>query len=414
MTLTTRKGLAALLLAGTALGANAAAAETLTVYFNAGHAYQTYLDVIDQFEKDHPGWDVQLEKFQWPDMRTKLVADFAAGTPPDLSAEPGSWVPEFAQQGLLTPLTDYIQGSPDYGFPDDWQESSVRKNTVNGDVYGIQIHLTCATLVYNVDMLKAAGYDAPPSTWEEFREVAKATTGGGKYGFAPNPSFGYYFPWLYQNGADWYDPETRQMTFASPEAMEAIQFVGDLIHKDGSAPPPIQGADYEGPQKLFTAGRAAMIITGPWDVTPIRKGNPDLNWAVAPSLTHKDQATMQGGVSLMIPKDAKHPEMAWELIKALTARDVEVKTSLANGMTMPRKSWLASDEVQADPVLKAFGECLPYSKGTTAEITANGDYSSQIENIYHGAIDEVVYGGAQATDVMPKAQDEANAELKKN
>ena len=116
-----------------------------------------------------------------------------------------------------------------------------------------------------------------------------------------------------------------------------------MIHKDKSAPPPVAGSDYEGPQRLFTAGRAAMIITGPWDVNAIRTGNPSLNWGVAPSLTREKQATFAGGVSLMIPKDAKHPDMAWELIQRLTAVDVEVETALQYGMTMPRKimgSWI--------------------------------------------------------------------------
>src|SRR5215208_1642816 len=86
------------------LATNAAAAETLTVYWNAGHAYDAYARVFKQFEADHPGWTINWEKFQWPEMRTKLVADFAAKNPPDLSAEPGGWVQEFAQRGLLTPL----------------------------------------------------------------------------------------------------------------------------------------------------------------------------------------------------------------------------------------------------------------------------------------------------------------------
>ncbi|WP_424929727.1 extracellular solute-binding protein [Amaricoccus tamworthensis] len=406
MTYFRKAGTLALIL-GTTAGTSTLA-ETLTVYFNAGHAYHTYLEVIEQFEADNPGWEVALERYQWPDMRTKLVADFAGGTTPDLVAEPGGWVTEFAEQGHLTPLGDFIEQDSDYGFPEDWQDSSVAKNTLDGEIYAVQIHLTCATLLYNVDMLSEAGFDGPPTNWEEFREVAIATTGGGKYGFAPNPSIAYYFPWLYQNGADWYDADAHEMTFGSDAAMEAIQFVGDLIHKDRAAPPPIQGADYEGPQKLFTAGRAAMIITGPWDVRPIKEGNPDLNWAVAPSLTHKEQRTMQGGVSLMIPAEAEHPEMAWELTKRLTAVDVEVATALQYGMTMPRKSWLENEEIANDPILSAFGSCLPYSQGTTTEISRSGAPVSQLETIYLGAIDEVVYGGAQAADVMPAAEDEAN------
>ncbi|MEP3276405.1 MAG: sugar ABC transporter substrate-binding protein [Stappiaceae bacterium] len=406
-----RKNLKVTLLAATAavFGMNSASAETLRVYFNAGHAYETYLEVIEQFEADNPGWDVAFEKFQWPDMRTKIVADFAASNPPDLLAEPGGWVPEFAQKSLIMPLTKYIDADgKDMGFPSDWQDGSVTRNTINGEVYGVQIHQTCATLVYNKDLLSEAGYDAPPTTWEEFRDVAKKTSKPGVFGFAPNPSFGYIFPFIYQNGGDWYDAETKQMTFGSPETQEAVQFLGDMIHKDKSAPPPVAGSDYEGPQRLFTAGRAAMIITGPWDVNAIRTGNPDLNWGVAPSITGEKQATIAGGVSLMIPKDAKHPDMAWELIKRLTAVDVEVASALQYGMTMPRKSWLANPQIGADPILSGFGECLAYAKGVNDEISHAGLYSSAVEETFKGAIDEVLYSGASAADLLPDAEKEAN------
>ena len=43
-------------------------------------------------------------------------------------------------------------------------------------IYGVQIHQTCATLVYNKDLLSAAGYDAPPTTWDEFRESLPSKT----------------------------------------------------------------------------------------------------------------------------------------------------------------------------------------------------------------------------------------------
>lgn len=80
-------------------------------YWNAGHAYDTYKQIIDQFKKDHPGTDVSLELYQWPDLRTKLLADFAADNPPDLVAEPGGWVQEFGLAGYLQPLDPFIAKS---------------------------------------------------------------------------------------------------------------------------------------------------------------------------------------------------------------------------------------------------------------------------------------------------------------
>ena len=395
----------------TLLLAQPALAETLTVYWNAGHSYDAYAEVIKQFEADNPGWTVNWERFQWPDMRAKLVADFAVNNPPDLSAEPGGWVQEFALKGLLTPLDDFIAADgAAMGYPDDWQEYAVTRNMIDGHYYGVQLHLTCATLLYNVDMLREAGFDAPPTNWEEFRQVAIATAKNGRFGFAPNTDPGYYWPFIYQNGGDYYDPETNKVIFDSPEAAEAIQFVADLIHKDKAAPLPVAGADYEGPQKLFTAARAAMIITGPWDAGPINKGNPNLNWLAAPSLTQKEQGTQAGGVSMMIPKDAKHPAQAWELLKRFVSLDTEIAASLANGMTMPRKSWASNAEVQANPMLKQFSQCLPYAHDITAELRLTGK-SAEIEALFRQAISDIMYNNLPAQETLSKYAAEANALL---
>ena len=180
---------------------------TLRVYWNAGHNYEPYQGVIDQFETDNPGWEVNLELFQWPDLRTKLLADFAAGNPPDLCEEPGGWAQEFGLAGTLLSLDDYIAvDGAEMGFPDDWQEVTIDRHIVDGVTYGLQLHLTCNLLFYNRAMLSEAGFSDPPATWDEFLEVAKATAKGPVFGFAPNQDSGYSWPWFLQNGARYLRP----------------------------------------------------------------------------------------------------------------------------------------------------------------------------------------------------------------
>ena len=389
----------------------ARADETLTLYWNPGHAYKAYAQVIEKFEADHAGWKVQWEKFQWPDMRTKLIADFAVKNTPDLSAEPGGWVQEFAAKGLLRPLDDFIaKDGKAMQYPEDWQKYAVDRNMVDGKNYGVQLHLTCAALVYNVDMLKTAGFTKPPATWEEFRDVAKATTKPGKFGYAPNPTIYYYWSWLLQNGVNYYNPETNKVELDTPEAAEGLQFLSDLIHVDKAAPVPVAGADYEGPQKLFTANRAAMIITGPWDIQSIRTGNSKLNWAVAPALTHKKQATFFGGVSLMIPAAAKHPAEAWDLLKRFVALDVELAATKEANMTMPRKSWAASPELQADKIIAPFGACLPYAEEFDAKLRLTGK-SAEINTLLQHAFDDTVYNQVRAKQALKEFTEKANAIL---
>ena len=90
-----------------------------------------------------------------------------------------------------------------------------------------------------------------------------------------------------------------------------------------------------------------MILTGPWDIKPILEGSPDLDWGIAQALTSNFQATSAAGTSMIIPRDASNPELAWELMKRLTTLEVELATTQEANMTMPRKSWAVHPDLLA-------------------------------------------------------------------
>jgi multiple sugar transport system substrate-binding protein len=373
---------------------------TLLVYWNAGHNYKTYQGVISQFEKDHPGWKVQFEAYQWPDMRTKILANFQAGNVPDLMEEPGGWIPEFGLQGKLLSLKPYIEADGKaMGFPADWQPYTVSRSTLNGEVYGVQLHLTNILLFYNKDMFSKAGIANPPATWEEFLTTAKALTQGSVFGFAANQDTNYAWPWLLQSGAHWVADDKKTLVLDSPEGIEAMQFQADLIYKHKVSPIPAAAASYEGPQKLFSAKRAAMILTGPWDVKPIKDGSPDLNFGIAPALTHKVQATQAAGTSLMIPKGAKNPDLAWDFIKRITALDVEVAATKEANMTMPRLAWGQNADVQANPIVAPFAKGLAYAKDSSVELALTGK-QTQIQPLYDKMYQDIIYKNTPASDAL--------------
>jgi len=381
---------------------------TLRVYWNAGHAYDAYTAAIAGFEEAHPGWTVNLELYQWPDLRTKILADFAADNPPDLVEEPGGWVQEFGLAGNLASLQPYIDADGErVGFPADWQPFTVERNSLDGEVYGVQLHLTCMLLFYNRQLLEAAGVAQPPTTWDEFLAAAQATATGGVFGFAPNQSAGYAWPWLLQNGVRYYDPATNTLGLGTPEAAEAMQFQADLIHRHQVAPVPIASADYEGPQKLFSARRAAMIVTGPWDIKPIQEGSPDLDWGIAQALTRKVQTTVAAGTSVMIPRGAKNPDLAWDLLTRLVALDVELAATQEAQMTMPRQSWGEAPEVQSAELIAPFAEGLTYAQDVGAELRLTGK-SGQVDELFNVAYEEIIYRNLPAAEVLARLTEEAN------
>ncbi|MEV4069106.1 ABC transporter substrate-binding protein [Nonomuraea fuscirosea] len=348
-----------------------AAPGTFTVYWNAGHDYQAYRKVIAEFEQANKV-KVNLQKYQWPDLRTRLLADFASGTVPDLVEEPGGWVQEFAISGNARSLQDYVDRDGEaMGFPSDWQPVTVERNSFQGKVYGVQLHLTCNTLLYNQAMLRDAGV-AVPTTWEEFLDAAKKLTGDGVHGVALNQDYTYLWPWMVQAGVTPYDPETGKVMTPIADAVAALQFQADLVHKHKVAPVPVSGTDYSGPQKLFSAGRAAMILTGPWDLEPIRKTSPDIDLGVAPPLKHKVAATQAAGVSMFVPAKAARPDLSWDFIKRVTALDVERAATKETGMLMPRVSWAELPEVRSDAALKVFADALPDAKDSSQQVRLTG------------------------------------------
>ncbi|MFI6479222.1 ABC transporter substrate-binding protein [Nonomuraea sp. NPDC050663] len=361
---------------------------TFTVYWNAGHDYQAYRKVIAEFEAAHKV-KVNFQKYQWPDLRTRLLADFASGTVPDLVEEPGGWVQEFAISGNARSLQDFVdKDGAAMGFPADWREATVSRNSFNGQVYGVQLHFTATLLVYNKQMLAEAGVE-PPTTWQEFLDAARKLTKDGVYGTALNQDHGYVNPWLMQNGVRIYDPATKEVLTPVDQAVEAMRFQAELVHKHKVAPVPVSSTDYSGPQKLFSAKRAAMIITGPWDLGPIRQTSPDIEIGVAAPLTGKEQATNAAGVSLFVPSKAARPELSWDFIKRVTALEVEQAATKEVGMLMPRKSWAELPEVQNDPITKAFSEALAVARDSTEEIRLTGQsgkYDEALKVMYQSVV----------------------------
>ncbi|TDE12241.1 ABC transporter substrate-binding protein [Jiangella asiatica] len=380
-----------------------------TVYWNAGHAYAAYDEVIAAFEEEHDV-TVNMQKYQWPDLRTRLLSDFASGSAPDVVEEPGGWVQEFAISGDALSLQEYIDADgADMGFPDDWQPRTISRNSFEDQVYGIQLHLTCTMLLYNRAMLDAAGVEVP-ATWDDFLDAAIRLTGDGVHGAALNQDAGYAWPWLLQNGVKYYDTDSGELLVPNDKAIEALQFQADLVHKHGAAPVPTPGTDYSGPQKLLSAGRAAMILTGPWDLGPIQETSPDLDLGIAPALTHETQATVQAGTSVFIPANAKNPDLSWDFIKRITTLDVERAATEEVGMLMPRLSWVEEPVVQQDERLAAFAQGFDYAIDTTEELRLTGK-SGEVTELFKVLYQDVVMSNTPAEQAVETFLSEAGRVL---
>lgn len=387
------------------------ASKDFTIYWNPGHSYDAYKKVIDAFGQEH-GLTINWQKFQWPDMTTKLVADFRAGKAPDLAeVSTGPTAVQYGIKGDARDLTSFIQKDAALKFPSDYQSAAVDSVQYQGKTYGIPFHLTAnGLLFYNKKMLKDAGFDAPPTTWEEMLKIAKATTKGNTYGIALNSDPSYGLPWLLQNGVTVNNASTKEFLQPEDKAAEAMQFLQDLVFKEKVAPKPVATNDYAGPQKVFTSGRAAMFVSGPWDLLPVKKGAGSIDWGVAPPLKDSVQASLLTGTALMIPTKSQHPNLAWQLLTKLAALDTELAATQEAGMAMPRKSWASSPAVSSDPNLSVVAKSLEVAGGVDVALAASGA-GSEVNDLWKATYQAIVIQDKPVADVLKNYRDQAKVAL---
>jgi multiple sugar transport system substrate-binding protein len=128
-------------------------------------------EALQAFEEE-AGFHVEIQSVQSADLFSRVQVASASGQPAAdvifLTEEAPS---NIVATGVMMPLNDLIAATPeldltDFNKLDFW--------TVEEQVYGIPVYVQLVMLDYNHERLAEAGFDAPPTTWAELRDMAQA------------------------------------------------------------------------------------------------------------------------------------------------------------------------------------------------------------------------------------------------
>src|SRR5215813_5024849 len=126
--------------------------------------------LLPEFERRNPDIRVRVQQLPWTAAHEKLLTAYAGDSLPDLCQLGNTWVPEFAALRALAELKPEVAASrviaaEDY-FPGIWST-----NVIDGRLYGIPWYVDTRLLFYRRDLVRDAGFDAPPRSWEEWERV---------------------------------------------------------------------------------------------------------------------------------------------------------------------------------------------------------------------------------------------------
>lgn len=380
--------------------------------------------IIAAFEAKNPDIEVEfipiVENYE-----DKIMAMYAGGIEPDVMYTSPTMAYDLFVRGLIEPLDRFFKLEP------HWLDSSkyfTRAYIPYTDPKTKQIYATVNgtntwAVFYNKDMFDQAGVDYPNRydekgnwNWGSFLAVAqkltKDTNGDGKidqFGTQVQNAPRYWLAFIWQNGGDLFNKDLTELTIDQPEAIEALQFIQDLVYKYKVAPTAAQLESIGAAQVASGFGlltkRVAMPIWQTYIVETAKKIK-DFKWDMAPLPMKVERACAISGGAYRISSRSKHKEAAWRFAKFFQEQEAQEMIA-SDGLISP----FIRDLAYSDKFLKLPG--APEHHRVRLDAIAYGrpaEYQhknySKIIQIATSEIDRMLLGkqNAQQTAKNIKAQ----------
>jgi len=145
--------------------------------FAAGNTinYQTWSAAVDlvkshiaAFEKAS-GLSVDYANAPWAQYRDAMVTKFVGAAPMDVLWVSDSWLPEWAEAKWIAPINAYDNLM---AYNSDAEAFCTDSMTYKGEQYGLTYYTDYMGFMYDSEKLSAAGFSAPPASWDELVEQA--------------------------------------------------------------------------------------------------------------------------------------------------------------------------------------------------------------------------------------------------
>jgi N,N'-diacetylchitobiose transport system substrate-binding protein len=175
-------------------GVQKAQANKLTVWLQVD-AQTGWPDLVaaanQQFQKDHPGWTVDVQYQNWSDHLQKFDATLAGGNAPDVIEMGNTEMTKYMAAGAFAPLNKSL-----FDNSSSWLSGLAKSGTYGGKTYGVPYYAGSRVATYRTDLFTKAGIKNPPTSMTQFISDAKklAATQKSNKGFSP----------VYFGGEDWY------------------------------------------------------------------------------------------------------------------------------------------------------------------------------------------------------------------
>jgi multiple sugar transport system substrate-binding protein len=321
----------------------------VNVVFLDRPGYAAIRAMLPEFEAA-TGIKINITTMPYENALGEQVRDFVTNGDIDLALIDLVWIGNFAENGWIVPIEEFTSNpalvDPDLDMDDFFPLVLNAFGAWDGVVYGLPLDNYSGLMFYNRCMLEAAGFDGPPETWADLKDVyGPALTKDGKYAFAlqskrnETQSADSFARVLWPFGGSFLDENFRS-NLNSPESQAGLQFRQDLMQY---MPNGIVAYDHSETVNALAQGDVAMITE--WSAFYSTLASPDTSTlgdclAIAPEpMGPAGRKPALGGFSLAVATQADEAERAagWLFIQWATSK-ANAETYLRQGGVPARQS----------------------------------------------------------------------------
>ncbi|WP_157801826.1 ABC transporter substrate-binding protein [Gracilibacillus salitolerans] len=373
---------------------------TLTFWNRYPELRGGFEDLIEQFEAEHPG--INIEKQEVPEPETQLRTALSEGDLPDMwtnIVELAELIEVDAVKNLDEIFTDEVKGQFQEGT---WFENGT---TADSSVYGFPLasaRSKAMIMYYNKDVFDMLGLTEGdiPQSWEEFKELGQTIV---------DDSGGAVYPIVWNNPG-WANEQLVSMmgTAITPEVpwqenykegvpqvltegkVESAKFLKELLDEGLMAPQSVEIGLGEA-EATFSVGQSAFLWSGDWVGRQLFVETEFENWGVAPLPTKDGNPYYyhagSEATSIRVNNETEH----WEEVKTFLEYSLEHLHEVVyvnTGAGLPAK-----EDVGGEPPFEQYNDILELENELAIPVPKPAEFNSEVVEFNKAYRNKLEVGG---------------------
>ncbi len=373
---------------------------------------RTYVEqIVKNFNASQTKVKVDMTIEPWDTLYEKLLPAYAAGSGPTIVGMDVTQFPGYASKGVLKDMSDFYSG---WSGSSDLKTANVNATKYNGVQYGAPMTGSTSMMYYNKKLLAAAGIATPPATQTELAadalkitkyDAAKPTNSIYGLDLPDNNAVETWIAFMQGNGGGVISSDGKTAILDSAASISTVDYWAGLEIKNHISPVGLSGVQGDA---LFSAGKAAFYINGPWASAGFTQAKVDFGVANVPAGTVGNAASLNSdNFGIDAKATSAEAKAAETFIQYWDSPKSQLIYSLGSGVP-PITNAVTTAQLAKNPTAVAFAD----AKGATPSYPAQPNFAQMDANIVLPTIQKIENGKGTAASLFPAASKQIAALIK--